>query len=195
MEHPPAATVVYDDGGVVLGSAKMGPNRPARGAHVGTASFMVAPEARGRAFVGALTVVLLLGLCAVSLPVVLARSSAIRGVVGVPVALTAITAGVGALYRFSVGTRLGARAVFPGALTSALGVVIVTAGFGTYVDRSTKYTAVYGAFAGAVIGMLAIYFAVYVVLLGAVLNRQLGAALRRRSDRRPDVVLTKGEPK
>ncbi len=43
MEQPPGATVVYDDGGVVLGSAKMGPNRPARGSHVGTASFMVAP--------------------------------------------------------------------------------------------------------------------------------------------------------
>ena len=28
-------------GGTLLGSAKMGPNRPAQGAHVGTASFMV----------------------------------------------------------------------------------------------------------------------------------------------------------
>lgn len=35
-------------GGRVLGSAKMGPNRPGRGAHVGTASFMVDPAARGR---------------------------------------------------------------------------------------------------------------------------------------------------
>ncbi len=53
MEQPPGATVVYverdgDEDGVVLGSAKMGPNRPSRGSHVGTASFMVAPEARGR---------------------------------------------------------------------------------------------------------------------------------------------------
>lgn len=32
----------------VLGSARMGPNRPAQGAHVGTASFMVGPAARGR---------------------------------------------------------------------------------------------------------------------------------------------------
>ena len=37
-----------DDGARVLGSAKMGPNRPGRGAHVGTASFMVDPAARGR---------------------------------------------------------------------------------------------------------------------------------------------------
>ncbi len=34
--------------GAVLGGAKMGPNRPAQGAHVGTASFMVASAARGR---------------------------------------------------------------------------------------------------------------------------------------------------
>ena len=40
--------VVAVDGDTVLGSAKMGPNRPAQGAHVGTASFMVGSAARGR---------------------------------------------------------------------------------------------------------------------------------------------------
>ena len=40
--------VVAVEGDIVLGSAKMGPNRPAQGAHVGTASFVVAPAARGR---------------------------------------------------------------------------------------------------------------------------------------------------
>jgi len=45
---PPAQTVVLEDGGHVLGSATMGPNRPARGSHVGTASFMVSPHARGK---------------------------------------------------------------------------------------------------------------------------------------------------
>ena len=48
MEQPPGQTVVADEGGVVLGSAKMGPNRPARGAHVSTASFMVDPAAQGK---------------------------------------------------------------------------------------------------------------------------------------------------
>ena len=36
------------DGETVLGAAKAGPNRPAAGAHVGTASFMVGAAARGR---------------------------------------------------------------------------------------------------------------------------------------------------
>ena len=40
--------VVAVDGEQLLGSARMGPNRPAQGAHVGTASFMVATAARGR---------------------------------------------------------------------------------------------------------------------------------------------------
>jgi len=50
---PPGQTVVLEEeltgiGPCVLGSATMGPNRPARGAHVGTASFMVSEAARGR---------------------------------------------------------------------------------------------------------------------------------------------------
>ncbi len=44
----PGQTVVLEEDGVVLGSATMGPNRPGRGAHVGTGSFMVADAARGR---------------------------------------------------------------------------------------------------------------------------------------------------
>src|SRR4051794_24455471 len=45
---PPGQTVVLEEDDVVLGSATMGPNRPGRGSHVGTASFMVAAAARGR---------------------------------------------------------------------------------------------------------------------------------------------------
>ena len=45
---PGRTTVAVDEAGALLGSAKMGPNRPGRGSHVGTASFMVGPDARGR---------------------------------------------------------------------------------------------------------------------------------------------------
>jgi GNAT superfamily N-acetyltransferase len=48
MEPPPGHVVVAVEGDRVLGSAKMGPNRPGRGAHIATASFMVDPAARGR---------------------------------------------------------------------------------------------------------------------------------------------------
>jgi GNAT superfamily N-acetyltransferase len=49
MEEPPARTVVaVDDDAGIVGSAKMGPNRPGRGSHVATASFLVAPAHAGR---------------------------------------------------------------------------------------------------------------------------------------------------
>lgn len=40
--------VVAVEGDRVLGTATMGPNRPGRGSHVGTGSFMVDPAAAGR---------------------------------------------------------------------------------------------------------------------------------------------------
>jgi GNAT superfamily N-acetyltransferase len=43
-----AQHVVAEVDGVVVGTARMGPNRPAQGSHVGTASFMVGSAARGR---------------------------------------------------------------------------------------------------------------------------------------------------
>ncbi len=48
MEQPPGLTVVLEEQSVILGTAKMGPNRPGHGDHIGTASFMVAGAARGR---------------------------------------------------------------------------------------------------------------------------------------------------
>ncbi len=47
MERPPGRTLVAVDDATVLGSAKMGPNRPGRGAHMATASFMVDPNSQG----------------------------------------------------------------------------------------------------------------------------------------------------
>ena len=47
MASPPGRTIVAVDDGAVLGTATMGPNRPGNGAHVATASFMVAGAARG----------------------------------------------------------------------------------------------------------------------------------------------------
>ncbi|MEV3900758.1 GNAT family N-acetyltransferase [Mycobacterium sp. NPDC050551] len=43
LEPPPGHTIVAVVDGRVVGTAKMGPNRPGRGDHVGTASFMVDP--------------------------------------------------------------------------------------------------------------------------------------------------------
>lgn len=48
VEGPPGLTVVACQDARILGTAKMGPNRPGPGSHVSTASFMVAGDARGQ---------------------------------------------------------------------------------------------------------------------------------------------------
>jgi L-amino acid N-acyltransferase YncA len=48
LEPPPGTSFVAVEDELVLGTAKAGPNRPGRGSHVSTASFMVNPEHRGR---------------------------------------------------------------------------------------------------------------------------------------------------
>lgn len=50
------ATVAVDERGTVLGTAKMGPNRPGPGSHVASASYMVGEGARGRGVGRALVV-------------------------------------------------------------------------------------------------------------------------------------------
>ncbi len=47
MQQAPGRTVVAVEAGEVLGSAVMGPNRPGRGSHVATGSFMVHPGHQG----------------------------------------------------------------------------------------------------------------------------------------------------
>jgi L-amino acid N-acyltransferase YncA len=48
MESAPSRVIVAVEEGRIVGSAKAGPNRPGRGAHVATASFMVDPNAQGQ---------------------------------------------------------------------------------------------------------------------------------------------------
>ncbi len=136
-------------------------------------------EARGRALAGALAIVILVGLGAIAISAAVGHFPATL-VLGaaVPFVLVVIAAAAAGLYRFSVGQSVRGRELLPGAIASSLGVVAVLAGFSTYVASSTHYTAVYGVFAGAVIGMVGLYLAVFVVLLGAVLNVQLASASR-----------------
>lgn len=131
-------------------------------------------EARARALVAAFAIVVALGAVALAASVVAAHTPEVVALaIGGPAVLVGIAVAVAALYRLSVGRRVALRALLPGAVASAVGVLVLIGGFSAYVAWSTRYTAVYGAFAGAVIGLLATYLAVYVVLLGAVLNAQL----------------------
>jgi membrane protein len=131
-------------------------------------------EARARALAGACIVVVLLGALALAGSLVGGHASAVvLTVVGVPTALVALTIAIATLYRFSVGPAVPARRLLPGAACAAVAVVVALALFTLYLALSTRYTAVYGTFAGLVIGMIGLYLAVYAVLLGAVVNARL----------------------
>jgi membrane protein len=147
------------------------------------AAYGLRPEeyvrARGRAFVGAFVAVLSLGVVAFLstaasvvvdyLPVLVAV------VVGLPVLVVLVAATTATLYRFSIGAPVPLRRLLPGSIAASLCLAVVVGGFAVYLRLSTRYTAVYGALAGTVIGMIGTYLSVYVVLLGAVLNAQLAA--------------------
>jgi membrane protein len=137
-------------------------------------------RARGRALVGTVLVVLGLGVVAfLSTVIAIAFDhvpAPVAVVVATPVLVGVAGAGIAALYRYSVGHALVLRHQIPGALTASVALGVVGAAFVVYIHFSTRYTAVYGALAGTVIAMIGTYLAVYVVLLGAVLNAQLGEA-------------------
>jgi len=48
MLKPPGRTVVAAEDDAIVGTATMSPNRPGRGSHIATASFMVDPATRSR---------------------------------------------------------------------------------------------------------------------------------------------------
>jgi membrane protein len=147
-------------------------------------------DARGRAFLGAFATVIALGTLAfisASFSGVLSHVPEIAALaVGVPVLLVFVTGLIAGLYRFSIARPVGFRATLPGSLASACGLALVAVGFSTYLHFSTRFTAVYGALAGAVIAMVGTYLAVYVVLLGAVLNVQLTGRVAHELDDEDD---------
>lgn len=146
-------------------------------------AYGVAPQmyvrARGRAIVGAVVVVLSVGVVALAATTAAVVTdylpSYVAFAIGIPVLVALLAAIIVVLYRYSVGHRIKIGSQWPGAFAAAVALVIVVGGFGVYLRFSTRYTAVYGALAGTVIGMIGTYLAVYVVLLGAVLNAQLAA--------------------
>jgi membrane protein len=142
-------------------------------------------DARKRAFIGAFATVLALGAVAflsTALSGALTHVPAVvTALLGIPALLIFIATAVAGLYRFSLARRVGFRSILPGSLTSAVGLAVVAVGFSTYLRFSTRFTAVYGALAGAVIVMIGAYLGVYVVLLGAVLNVQIAGTVAPQS--------------
>ncbi len=146
------------------------------------AAYGFAPEeyarARVRALIGTVAVVFGLGSVALISTVAAIVVDYLPGVVTIavaaPILVCTVAAVIATLYRYSVGRRAVLRSQWPGAVAASICLGAVVGAFVVYLRISTRYTAVYGTLAGTVIGMVGTYLGVYVVLLGAVLNAQLG---------------------
>jgi membrane protein len=94
-----------------------------------------------------------------------------------------LTGAIAVLYRFAPAHPPSSwRWISPGAVFSTVMVVVASVGFSFYVRFFGTYNKTYGTLGGVVILMLWLYYSIYVVLLGAMLN----AELERRTD--PDAV-------
>jgi membrane protein len=130
-------------------------------------------DARARALAEAAVVVVALGAIALTAATVLpGPHGALVVGAGIPAVFVGLVAAVAGLYRFALGRPTPLRALVPGAVAAAAGMILALVGFGAYASASTHFTAVYGGFGAAVIAMMASYVAVYATLLGAVLNAE-----------------------
>jgi membrane protein len=89
--------------------------------------------------------------------------------------ITALMLFIGLLfiYSFSIEMKLGWRVVWKGALFSALLINPVQMVLSWYYSKIGDFSAIYGSFASVVLTIIVIYYAGYIIYLGAELNRFL----------------------
>jgi len=68
------------------------------------------------------------------------------------------------------------RAMLPGAVVAVIGWILVSVGFSEYLSNVSDISAVYGAFAGAIVLVIWVWLTNVSMLLGAELNAQLALA-------------------
>lgn len=135
-----------------------------------------AVPARLRALGAAAVAVVVLGAVALVAGAVVRHAGGLLAVIVItPSAFVGLVATISGLYRFATGDATRWRGLLPGAIAAAAAMIVVLAGFGVYVSASTHFSATYGAFGAAVIGMTAMYIVAFAVLLGALLNARLAA--------------------
>lgn len=69
--------------------------------------------------------------------------------------------------------RLKVLSVWPGALFSTIGWLIVSKGFSEYINNFGNYSATYGSIGGVIIFMLWLYFTGILLILGGLLNASM----------------------
>lgn len=87
-----------------------------------------------------------------------------------PITTVFVTALICVLFRYSVAARTGVRRLLPGALLATIALVVLATALGWILSSFGGDSAVYGVAAGAVTGLIAVYTAIYIIVLGAIVN-------------------------
>ncbi len=98
---------------------------------------------------------------------------AARIVIQIPLTLLVMTAIFVGLYRFGVGRKVGLKALLPGACLASVAVFLVTVGSSLLIAVFGTEVSIYGAAAGVVSALVAVYLAMYIIVIGAIINSQL----------------------
>jgi membrane protein len=146
-------------------------------------AYDVAPEsylaARFRAFIGAIVAVLTFGVLLLAGAAALAWLGGVAGwqrvlalAIGIPLLLVLQTAIFTGQFRYALARPTPLRQLLPGAAIGAVSIALLLLGLAIYASFAPDYQAIYGALAGIILAMLAVYFGSYALLLSAVFNAQ-----------------------
>lgn len=94
-----------------------------------------------------------------------------------PVVWAALTVIIALLYDYVPGGKLGFKRQLPGAVIAAVGWSVITFVFSVYVDKFNGFST-YGSLTTIIVLMLWLYACMYIVMVGAFLNRYIKPAFQ-----------------
>lgn len=74
------------------------------------------------------------------------------------------------IYRYTPAKKISWREVYPGAIASTLGWIIVSLGFSYYINNIANYSRLYGSVGAVFILMTWLYITSIILILGAEIN-------------------------
>lgn len=86
------------------------------------------------------------------------------------------------IFKISNFKRASIRSVLPGALLGALGWIVFSYVFSIYIDNFSNMTYMYGSLTAVIILMLWIYFCIYIIFIGAEINKLITPELASSSE-------------
>ena len=115
------------------------------------------------------------------------------GLLRFPLSILALSLASGFLYWAAPATKVRPRSVIPGVLLFVPGWIVMTLGFGFYINEFSSYGETYGSISGIIILLLWLYLVALILLLGGELNATIGQDRDAQVARRERLAQRKAE--